>query len=237
MKIKIHEAVFRKQPTFRRGVVVVSDLCNIGIDAALDSSLQQVCREAAQAPIDLTTDPRITLWTSTFHSLGMSPKRYPPAHMALRRRVQQPDATLPFINKAVAVMNQVSIEHVLPIGGDDLVRCAEFGHVLDLSPAIGCETFAPLGNPEQREHPAPGEIILSVGGIVCCRRWCWRNGYTTRITEDTTSLAINIDGLGPDSESKVLKARDHVADLLRRYGQATTLTGILTPYAPELQFS
>jgi DNA/RNA-binding domain of Phe-tRNA-synthetase-like protein len=177
------------------------------------------------------------VWTDAFRLLHTDPKRFAPAHLALRKRVQRPGAELPFISRAVAVMNLASIEGVLPVGGDDLARVMEFGDLLELGPAVGEEIFVPLGHPDQEEHPDPGEVVLAVNGQACCRRWCWRNGHATRIGEETAALAMNIDGLGPGSEARTVATRDRVALLLEQHCQATTITGLLSRACPEIVVS
>jgi DNA/RNA-binding domain of Phe-tRNA-synthetase-like protein len=232
-KIKVHEAVFRQQPTFCRGLVVATGLHNRGPDAALEAQLRKACEEAVQSAIDLATDQRFVTWSEAFRAFGAEPKRFAPAHLALRKRVQKPGAGLPFINKAVCVMNLASLQGAMPVGGDDLTRAAEFGDVLELRPAAGDETFVPLGQPEQAERPEPGEIILAVNREVCCRRWCWRNGHLTRLVEQTTSLVMNVDGLGADSQARVVALRDQVAELLKQHCNATITTGLLSPMYTE----
>ncbi len=186
-------------------------------------------------PIDLTTDPRTAVWNGTYRELGCNPKKFPPAHLALLKRIQKPGASIPFINKAVAIMNDNSIRSVLPVGGDDVLRA---GETLELRFADGGEQFTPLNDPERTEHPNPGEIIYLVAETreVMCRRWNWRNGFQTRITEETQAMAMNIDGLGEDSEKRVISVRDRVARMLEQYCNAEVETAVLTPSEPYFQF-
>jgi DNA/RNA-binding domain of Phe-tRNA-synthetase-like protein len=236
VSIKVHESVFRQQPTFCRGLVIATGLDNRGPDAELNAQLHQACREAARAPLDLTADPRFAVWAEAFRAFGADPRRFAPAHLALRKRVQRPGAAVPFINKAVALMNRSSLEGLIPVGGDDLTRAAEFGDALELRPATGAETFIPLGQPEQQEHPEPGEVIYGVNGtVVMCRRWCWRNGHLTGITEETTALVMNVDGLGPDSQARTIATRDRVAEFLKEHCRASVVTGLLSRALPEFR--
>ena len=89
-------------------------------------------------------------------------------------------------------MNINSIRDVIPVGGDDVMRA---GGSLVLGYADGSETFSPLGNPDVKEQPAPGEVIYVVAESkeVMCRRWNWRNGHATRIAENTGVIVMNID--------------------------------------------
>ena len=137
--------------------------------------------------------------------------------------------------KVVTIMNYNSIVDVIPVGGDDLDHA---GPCLELRYASGQETFVPLDSPQTSEHPTPGEVIYVVAdsGRVMCRRWNWRNGYETRITEETRAMVMNIDGLGEESESRTAKTRDRVAAMLEKYCSARTLTSMLSPAQPSFRF-
>jgi DNA/RNA-binding domain of Phe-tRNA-synthetase-like protein len=123
----------------------------------------------------------------------------------------------------------------LPVGGDDLHQA---GETLELRPATGTERFAPLNDPEKSESPDPGEIIYVVAETqeIMCRRWNWRNGFNTRITEDTEAIVMNIDGLGEDNESRTILVRDRVARMLHEFCGAEVATALLTQADPLFEF-
>ena len=234
IELRVHENIFKEYPTFRRGIVVAKKIKNRGHSEELKAMLNQAVAEAAEQPIDLKTDARTTTWNIAHRQFGSNPNKYPPAHCALLKRVQKIGAQIPFINKTVTIMNYNSIEAVMPVGGDDLLQA---GGSLELRYADGNETFTPLGNPESTEHPDPGEIVYVVeSGEVMCRRWNWRNGHKTRITEDTQSIVMNIDGLGEDSEARSIVTRDRVARMLEEFCQAEIITTLLSPNQPSYQF-
>ncbi len=229
---RVDKQIFEKFPSFRRGIVIARKMDNRGSSSHLESLLNEALANAAADPIDLTADPRAAVWSHTYRELGCNPKKFPPAHLALLKRIQKPGAALPFINKAVAIMNDNSIRSVLPVGGDDVLRA---GEILELRFADGGERFTPLNDPQRSEHPDPGEIIYVVAETreVMCRRWNWRNGFQTRITEDTQAMVMNIDGLGEDSEKRAIAVRDRVARMLEQYCNAAVETALLTPSEPR----
>jgi lysyl-tRNA synthetase class 2 len=234
-EIRIHAKIFEEYPAFRRGIVIAKNMDNQGHSRELEDMLSTAIGQAAQQPIDLKADPRTTAWNEAHRQFQSNPNKFPPAHCALLKRVQKPNVKIPFINKVVAIMNINSIRDVTPVGGDDVMRARGS---LELRYADGGETFTPLGNPDVKEQPVPGEVIYVVAESkeVMCRRWNWRNGHSTRIAEDTRVIVMNIDGLGEDSEARSTVTRDRVAQMLEAYCQAEVTTTLLTPSEPTYQF-
>jgi DNA/RNA-binding domain of Phe-tRNA-synthetase-like protein len=235
-EIRIHKKIFEEYPTFRRGIVIARNMDNQGHAIELEEILNRTIAQAAQQPIDLKTDPRTTIWSDAHRGFGSNPNKFPPAHCALLKRVQKPGASIPFINKVVAIMNINSIQGVTPVGGDDVIRA---NGSLELRYADGSENFTPLGSPDSREHPVAGEIIYLVpeSNEVMCRRWNWRNGHQTRIAEDTRFIVMNIDSLGEDSERRANATRDRVAQMLEAYCQAEVTTALLSPEKKSYPFT
>ena len=231
-EIRVHPKLFEEYPTFRRGIVIAKKLDNQDHSQELEDMLNRVICQAAQAPIDLRTDPLATAWNDAHRQFGSNPNKFPPAHCALLKRVQKPGARVPFINKVVAIMNINSIRGVTPVGGDDVIRA---NGSLELRYADGSENFTPLGSPDSNEHPVAGEVIYVVpeSNEVMCRRWNWRNGHQTRIAEDTRVIVMNIDSLGQDSESRAVATRDRVAKMLKAYCQAEVIPTLLSPENPS----
>jgi DNA/RNA-binding domain of Phe-tRNA-synthetase-like protein len=228
---RIHTSIFEEYPTFRRGIVIATHLDNRGHSRELEDTLQRTIAQAVRHPIDIKADPRTMIWSDAHRRFGSNPNKFPPAHCALLKRAQKPGAGIPFINKVVAIMNINSITDVTPVGGDDVLRARGS---LELRYADGSENFTPLGSPDDREHPAPGEVIYLVpeSKEVMCRRWNWRNGHRTRIDEDTRVIVMNIDSLGDGSQDRAISTRNRVAQMLETYCQAEVSTTLLSPTQP-----
>ena len=235
MEVQVRPEIFQDFPSFRRGIVVAGDLQNHANSERLEAMLGRLVEEKSSRPVDLKTDPRIMAWNEAHRHFGSNPNKFPPAHAALLKRIQRPGTRIPFISCVVAIMNYHSIASAMPVGGDDLGRA---GRCLELRYATGAEVFAPLGAPEAVEHPVPGEVIYVVAesGEVMCRRWNWRNGHTTRITEETRQMVMNIDGLGDGGEESAIATRDGVASMLEEFCGARVTTALLSPSMPVFQF-
>ena len=233
--VLVEPNIFEDYPTFRRGLVLAMAIQNRGPSKELEAELDEALARAAREPVDVKADPLVTVWSDAHRLFGSNPNKFPPAHAALLKRVQKGGVRLPFINKVVAIMNYNSVVDRIPVGGDDVEKA---GSVLALRRAKGGEVFVPLGSPETRENPDPGEIIYVVedSGEVMCRRWNWRNGHGTRITEETKIMVMNIDSLGEDSERRALATRDRVAKMLEAYCQAKTTVELLSPSRPRISF-
>ena len=226
--IVIADKIFETYPSFRRGIVIARSMKNKTSDEDLYSVLKETLIRRFENPVDLETDSRITDWKDAHKSFSSNPNKFPPAHIALLKRIQKQRTEIPFINSVVAVMNTVSVEHVLPVGGDD-ITAPESTYKLTYSE--GNETFIPLGTPDKTENPDKGEVIYLIDETkdVMCRRWNWRNGDKTKITENTVNIIMNIDAVGEGSEERAEKARDAVALMLEKYCGAEIIKTMLSP--------
>ena len=144
--------------------------------------------------------------------------------LSLIKRIQK-GGGFPFINSVVALFNYISIKYLVPCGGDDLKTIK--GN-LRLGFAKGNEIFIPLGE-DKSESPEIGEIIYfdDQNLSVMCRRWNWRNGDFSKITENTKKMVINIDGIGLADRKLIEEARDELAGLLIKHCGAKLKTDCL----------
>ena len=158
-----------------------------------------------QAPEQL---PHLAAWRQAYREFGAKPQRTRPSVEALLRRLQQ--GGLPRIDRITDVYNAVSIAHLLPIGGED--RTAYAGPAR-LVRAEGTEPFDTIaGGADVLEPPDAGEVVWRDDVGVTCRRWNWRQGTRTRITDDTTSALFILDALGPLPDAALEAAADALTD-------------------------
>jgi len=86
----------------------------------------------------------------------------------------------------------VCLAHLLPIGGEDLDRLAG-ACVLRFATTRDTEVDAAIA----ADAPKPGEVIWADDLGWTCRRWNWRQGPRTRLTESTRNAYFIIEGMTP----------------------------------------
>jgi hypothetical protein len=128
------------------------------------------------APLD---HPHLLAWRDAFRSFGVKPKRAVCSAEALIARGE-----LPRINPLVDRYNAVSVRLAVPVGGEDLARVVP---PVRLVFATGDEPF------DGGDPPRPGEVVWLDGLGVTCRRWNWRQGARTRLTEETARAYFLFD--------------------------------------------
>jgi DNA/RNA-binding domain of Phe-tRNA-synthetase-like protein len=217
MKIEISPEIFALFPDYVRHVLVVEGVDNTNENPELAALLLEAQKRVRADDVfaDLKAHPYIASWRDAFQAFGVNPNKCPPSIANLIKRVRG-GKDLPYVNSLVAIFNVVSMKHVLPAGGDDLDTVK--GDIR-LALAQGRENYTPLGSPDQREHPLPGEIILMDTGSeeVFCRAWCWKNGDVSKIGQNTRRVAINVDALPPKSAEDGKNAALETLELVKRF--------------------
>ncbi len=159
-------------------------------------------------------------WHTAYRSFGTNPRRIRPSVDALGRRLAK-RGSLPRINPAVDSYNAVSIRHGLPAGAFDLDHVT--GDVV-IRHADGTETFTPLGEPGTVENPKSGEIIYADATQVLTRHWNQRDAHHTRVTEDSTGVALLLETLHATRDGDLLKtAADELQGLLALHAEQTAV--------------
>lgn len=230
-KIIIEESIFTQFPDFKRGIIIVNDIDNKPNNDAIKSLLDNEIKNKINS--NNLDHEFVKAWSDTHTKFGSNPNKFPPSIKSLLKRIQSGNG-LPFINCAVALFNYISIKYIIPCGGDDIEKIE--GN-LCLGFSKGNEIFVPLGSTAQ-ENPIVGEVIYFDDKAlnIMCRRWNWRNGDFTKITEHTKQLVINIDGIGNVPQTLIESARDELAALLIQHCCAEVKTGLLTKENREISF-
>ncbi|MEV0522938.1 phenylalanine--tRNA ligase beta subunit-related protein [Streptomyces sp. NPDC050439] len=193
-----------------------------GTSALLDDAARRLAeRLGDRAPHE---DPHMVAWRATYTAFGAKPSRTRNSAEALAKRALA-DGGLPRINALVDVYNAISVAHLIPVGGEDLDQIKGGMRLLR---ADGTEDFVTMAAGEQAvEHPDAGEVVWCDDEGVTCRRWNWRQGPRTRLTEESVNAIFLLEGMGPDSG--VEEAGAELAELLAKFSPGARLT----VHAPE----
>jgi DNA/RNA-binding domain of Phe-tRNA-synthetase-like protein len=214
MKDIVSSEVLAKFPQYVRGVVIARGVDNHGEKPRLIEMLSEVVAKATQDESlqEIKSHPQIASWRQAYTDFGTNPNKFYCSIESLGRRARRGDQ-LPYINTLVALFNYFSLKHMVPSGGDDL---DSVDGDLRLTLAKGDEPFTSL-NSDAIEYPPPGEVIYVDNSKVMCRRWNWRQGDQTKLTPDTTDVAINVDCLPPVSKEKARAITGELADLVKEF--------------------
>ncbi|GAA3879567.1 B3/4 domain-containing protein [Streptomyces lacrimifluminis] len=187
--------------------------------ALLDDAARRLAvRLDGRAPHE---DPHMVAWRDTYTAFGSKPSRTRNSAEALAKRALT-EAGLPRINVLVDLYNAISVAHLVPVGGEDLDRI-QGG--MRLVRATGTEDFVTVaGGEETVEHPDAGEVVWCDDAGVTCRRWNWRQGPRTRLTEQTTSAIFLLECLAPMTAAESETAGAELAELLEKFSPGAEIT-------------
>ena len=187
--------------------------------ALLDDAARRLAvRLNGRAPHE---DAHIAAWRDTYTAFGSKPSRTRNSAEALAKRALT-DAGLPRINVLVDLYNAISVAHLIPVGGEDLDRI-QGG--MRLVRATGTEDFVTVaGGGMLDDVLAAGEVVWCDEAGVTCRRWNWRQGPRTRLTEQTTSAIFLLECLPPMPLAEANAAGAELAELLEKFSPGAHIT-------------
>ncbi len=210
-EVRVDHAVHAKHPDYVALVLLASGIANGPSDPGSDAQLTAAEAHVRASGIARAADlPHIAAWRAAFSAFGAKPSRYPSSAEALIGRVLK-GQSLPRVNALVDFYNAISVRHAVPVGGEDADRLEG---ALRLTIATGDEPFDPRGDDIDVEHPAAGEIVWRDDRGVTCRRWNWRQGRRTQLTEHTTRAFFVFDRLDGLPVDDLHRAVDELSDLL-----------------------
>ncbi|MFI0258350.1 B3/4 domain-containing protein [Streptomyces sp. NPDC017056] len=213
--LHVSDEVRALAPGFGYVAVEAYGLANGPSDEAGSALLDAAARRLAErldgrAPQD---DPHIAAWRAAYTAFGSKPSRTRNSAEALAKRALA-DGGLPRINRLVDLYNAISVAHLIPVGGEDL------DHIrggMRLVRATGAEPFATAAGGEQVvEHPEPGEVVWCDDEGVTCRRWNWRQGVRTRLTDSSVNALFLLERMAPMSVAELTAAAAELAEALEK---------------------
>ncbi|WP_127360753.1 B3/B4 domain-containing protein [Actinacidiphila soli] len=210
-------------PGFTHLVVEARGLVNGPGDARSSALLDDAARRLAdrlggRRPHE---DPHIAAWREAYAAFGAKPSRTRNSAEALARRALA-DGGLPRINLLVDLYNAISVAHLVPVGGED-TDYIQGG--MELVRARGVEKFETVAGGETViEHPEPGEAVWQDATGVTCRRWNWRQGVRTRLTEESANALFLLERLSPMPLDTLRAAAEELAGGLRMLSPGAEVT-------------
>lgn len=213
----VSAAVMALRPDFRAASVRVIGGRNLVEEPEAAAMLRAAIERIGDGPA--WADAHLAAWDEAYRAFGARPNRTPCSASALRKRVLK-QGSLPAINAVVDVYNALSLRYAIPVGGEDLAAYAGSPRLIV---ADGGEPFETTANGETVVETAdPGEVAWRDDRGITCRRWNWRQGPRTRLTEASRDMWFVLERLDPMPMAAVEEAAGELVAYLRRL-------------APELQ--
>jgi DNA/RNA-binding domain of Phe-tRNA-synthetase-like protein len=216
LTLTISDDVRALAPGFGHVAIEAHGLANGPSDEASSALLEAAERRLAErlGGRALQDDPHIAAWRAAYTAFGTKPSRTRNSAEALAKRALA-ESGLPRINRLVDLYNAISVAHLIPVGGEDL------DHIqgsMRLVRATGDEPFATAAGGESViEHPEPGEVVWCDDEGVTCRRWNWRQGVRTRLTEDSVNALFLLERMEPMTLGELEAAAAELAESLQKF--------------------
>ena len=224
MKFEVSKDFFDKVEDAVFGVVVVKnfdnkvsyDYINKMFDESLKSSKEKFLN------VKIKEEPWILPYREAFRSLNINPNKYMCSIEALMTRISKGN-DIPHINPIVDLGNALSLKYELPIGVHDIDNFIDGD--IQIRESDGNDNFIPFGSTEV-EHPEVGEIIYASGNEVKTRRWTWRQGERSKVTEESKDFFIPIDGF-TSNKGKIVELQDELVKYLKDDLKLKVYSGIV----------
>ncbi|WP_405620880.1 B3/4 domain-containing protein [Streptomyces sp. NBC_01508] len=223
LTLTVSDEVHTLVPGFTLLAVEAHGLVNGPSDEASSALLDDAARRLAarldgRAPHE---DPHMAAWRAAYTAFGSKPSRTRNSAEALARRALA-DGGLPRINLLVDLYNAISVAHLIPVGGEDIDHITG---AMRLVRAGGDEPFhTAAGGEPVVEHPDAGEVVWRDDEGVTCRRWNWRQGVRTRLTEESVNAVFLLEGLDPMSRVELDAAGTELAESLEKLSPGARVT-------------
>lgn len=157
--------------------------------------------------------PHIASWRDAYRAFGAKPQRTRNSLEALTRRAP---GGLPRINPLADIYNAISVLYQLPLGGEDFAMYQGPARVIR---SAGDEPFETVAHGEVIvENPIEGEVVWRDDIGVTCRRWNWRQGPRTGLSDQTETALFILDALDPVTDEELTAAGNALAEALLELG-------------------
>jgi DNA/RNA-binding domain of Phe-tRNA-synthetase-like protein len=225
MKFRYDPVIIERFPAVVGGAIFAVGVTNGPSPAELVEAFgaEQSAVLARIGSTPLSEIPTLAAWRRAFRGFGVDPTAYRSAAEALLRRLTK-QGSIPSINALVDIGNLVSIRHGLPVAVFDQ-RALSGGTTVRL--ATGDEAFTDLGSGAV-ESPDPGEVIfVDEAGLVCARRWCWRQSAESASRPGTTEILVTVEGHHESARNDIAAAVRDLEALISAFARPTTIASAI----------
>lgn len=204
--------IFELRPDYRALLLIVEGITPSPSDETSEALLKEAEAhvQTLTSIFSITELPHIAGWREAYKAFGAKPNKTRNSLEALTRRAEN---GLPRVNRLTDIYNAISVKHQIPFGGEDLDKYNGSAFLVRATGKEPFQTFA-AGEP-QTELATPGEPIWCDNTGITCRRWNWRQGPRTALTDDTTRVLFILDALEPVSNESLTRAADELAVSLK----------------------
>lgn len=211
MKFIVSKDFFEKVPSACFGVVIVKNFDNKKENKKIKDLLSENMKKALGELKDVKVkeEAYIVPYREAFKAIDINPNKYMCSIEALLTRISK-GKDLPSINPIVDLGNALSVKYKLPIGIHDIDN---FKGNIEIRKGKETDTFIPFGGGEV-EHPDEAEYVYVSGDEIKTRKWTWRQGEKSKITDNSTNLFIPIDGFEGNKE-EVIKLQKELIKFLK----------------------
>lgn len=233
MLFSIQKELFDLLPELTIGVMVATGVDNTRPSPEIEQRLVQSIEDLRRgfSAEKVQEHPRIKPWRTAFAKLGLSGSKFPSSIESMARRVLRGDP-FPRINALVDLYNNVSLEHLVPMGGHDLDTLE--GKIV-LGFAEGWEPFTPMGGGERMTVPK-GELVYRDDREVLTRNWVWRQCDKDKTTEKTRNIFIPIDVLGEVGRARADYIIHELSELIPRLLGGSIFSAVLNREKTSVEF-
>lgn len=118
------------------------------------------------------------------------------------------------MNRLTDIYNAICVKHQIPLGGEDLDRYVGSPRLVR---SCGKEPFEANSRGEKVvEFADVGEVVWCDDAGVTCRRWNWRQGPRTALSDETKRVLFILDVLDPVTDEEVRAAGRELVEVLRK---------------------
>jgi DNA/RNA-binding domain of Phe-tRNA-synthetase-like protein len=226
VSIALSSEVLSVFPEAQIGFVVASGLGNQEVwsdaEAAIEA-LEGDLEAGRWQPFDESA-PQIESWHDAYRRFGTNPRRFRPSLDALSRRLRK-GGSLPRISGAVNAYNYVSVKYGLPAGAFDAGRIS--GEV-NIRFARSGDMFTPLGEPDETESPAQGEVVYAAGSQVLTRHWNYRDCDQTKVSNGSQTVVFILERVSSAAVSSdtLAQAQKELASLVQPHALTVSFAAI-----------